>query len=342
MTTKIMVTANALPASERLLLSMFILLMALESDTQFEFVNDPNAPIVFLDLQLAADQTWLANWQARGGFTNQVPICCGPVRQAALITLARPFQLAQLREALTAGRDQLPKARLIQASNQPRTVAPHRLLERTVQLIGESEKFLDWRQIVGFDDLPIVLFAREQKAYAMPSAKYLSPWSRLALALVADLRLERAEPPPGTVTDAVSYSFLKWQMAMSLSHGMLLSDIANCQIFSLSYWPDISALGGNPAHLRISALLMRRPCTLKQIVMATTLTPENVIAFINGCYLIGCLAAAKSAEKTPAEVILTTPKISSQRLSSSTNKGFLGMLGKLRAALNFGQRDISA
>jgi hypothetical protein len=89
---------------------------------------------------------------------------------------------------------------------------------------------------------------------------------------------------------------------------------------------------------------------VEQAISATGAKRAEIISFLNACACVGCLlnappdvtiAAAQQLHSAEAVVNLARANTSTNPLPpppSAPQRGFVGLLGKLRNALNFGAR----
>jgi hypothetical protein len=205
-------------------------------------------------------------------------------------------------------------------------------LERALDLLEQSTRIKCPTELDGFDGLKIYLYAQEQKVLVETCSINEKNWHRLLRAPKDHLRLMRALCAPELTSNASTLDALRWQLTASLSQGTLLPSIAGRRKFHLAHWPDLGALGCKASHVRIAALLVARECSVMEITYATGLHAEEVIAFLNGCYVVGCLSLdTRFVQRTTAA---STHEVSNTRLG-----GFVGMLHKLRAALSLTPRS---
>ncbi len=87
----------------------------------------------------------------------------------------------------------------------------------------------------------------------------------------------------------LSLKELYWYLSICLSEAKLIPALALVETFKLSHWPNFGALGRSPAHMRISALLNARKRTFAEIQSITQANPADIVAFLNGAYLVSCL-----------------------------------------------------
>jgi hypothetical protein len=214
------------------------------------------------------------------------------------------------------------------------SLARQSTLERALDLVEQSTRVKCPTELDGFDGLKIYLYSQENRVLVETSSTNDQNWHRLLRAPKNKLRLKRALCAPELKADAANLDALRWQLTTSLSHGTLLPSIAGRRKFHLAHWPDLGALGCKASHVRIAALLVARECSVMEISYATGLHAEEVIAFLNGCYVVGCLSLeTRLVQRTTA---------ASAAFSEGTNtkfSGFTGMLHKLRAALSLTPRS---
>jgi hypothetical protein len=156
-------------------------------------------------------------------------------------------------------------------------------------------------------------------------------------------------------TETLRLDKFLWEIAKLLSGGTLLPGIAHLKMFGLTRWPDFGALGGTQNELRSAALLMRQPSSIAQISKLINVPMGELVGFLNGCALLGCMRDAPeslttalpdaSRPSTAARAIaLDAMPHANPRpaltpvLRAGARSGFVGLLGKLRAALSYGLR----
>jgi hypothetical protein len=92
--------------------------------------------------------------------------------------------------------------------------------------------------------------------------------------------------------------------------------------FRLNRWPDLKKLGQNPLHLKLTALL-RRGGTVDYIADFIKAPPDEIIAFINACYLLNYLVHEKKA------AVAQNKPLEPQGMSA----GKRGLLSRIRSRL---------
>ncbi|MCK5336506.1 MAG: response regulator [Gammaproteobacteria bacterium] len=97
-------------------------------------------------------------------------------------------------------------------------------------------------------------------------------------------------------------SELTWCCALLGSSGELIDNIDEQTPLHLQHWPDLKSLMHLPRHITLAAFMSKHTATIKEIAEHTQVLPENIIDFINACYVLGYLDedTGKKESKLPA------------------------------------------
>ena len=93
----------------------------------------------------------------------------------------------------------------------------------------------------------------------------------------------------------------------------------------LKAWPNFTRQGFKPEHFKIAAIMARQSTSLESLCETLNLAEENVIGFINGCYVVDLLEIGKASDltETPASI---------ERKSMHT---YSGLFKRIAARLGF-------
>ncbi|NIR82774.1 MAG: hypothetical protein GWN37_08710 [Gammaproteobacteria bacterium] len=108
-----------------------------------------------------------------------------------------------------------------------------------------------------------------------------------------------------------------WFAGLHLSQGRLAEAISGYAGFGIVRWPDFGTLPHTTQQVKLAAVLMKSPGDVARLKEATGAAEEEVVAYLNACYLNGWLK-----ETAPAP----PPKI-------EENVAQRQLLGKLRSSL---------
>lgn len=92
---------------------------------------------------------------------------------------------------------------------------------------------------------------------------------------------------------------------------------------ALRRWPDFGRLGAHRPHLAMTSLLTRRAHTVAELAADTGSTPEQAIAFLNACVLLGLVRTEQSRVPAPHAV-------------EPRQRGLSKLMRSFRAALGIG------
>jgi hypothetical protein len=368
-------SAVGLAASDRLLLSAFIDLVALTDGHVFALDMAADAVIVFVNPASAEGDALLGkpspgiHYVSYGntasnrpfvGWTLPMPVRLGPLREILISIVERRRSEKGLvkidaRSEVSAkeSRETVNPERETQTTGP--LVAAHRKLEHLLRMLERVAKDRVAHAIYGVAGVEITLFPDIGKVTI--SGEH-DAWGAALLGATRNLT---AMPRVGAHIDknakSLSFEQFRWQLARTLSQGLLLPGIAEMQKFSLLRWPDFGTLGAaSPHELRLCAMLTSQPESIERMLRVVPCKRTDVVALLNACALVRCLRDApsdlltsasgseNSADFVPALAPQTNvaPKTvmpeTAPAQPSQTQRGMLGFLGKLRAALSFAPR----
>jgi hypothetical protein len=367
---RLSVSAVGLALSDRLLLSAFIDLVALTDGHVFALDMADDAAIVFFN-PASAEGAALFGKPSPGthyvsygtavlnrpfaGWTLPVPVRLGPLRDILIsIVEKRRSEKGVLNpDSPPVAHMQAPHVESTQTSGP--LVAAHRKLEHLLRMLERVAKDRVAHAIYGVAGVEITLFPDIAKITVRSENK---DWGAALLGATRNLT---ALPRVGAHIDKnatlLTFEQFRWQLARVLSQGLLLPGIAEMQRFSLLRWPDFGTLGAaNPYELRLCAMLTSQPESIERMLKVVPCKRAEVIGLLNACALVRCLRDAPndlltsaSGGENPIDLsqILTArtgalPKNAAPEIvpaqPSPTQRGMLGFLGKLRAALSFAPR----
>lgn len=234
-------------------------------------------------------------------------------------------------------------------------VPAHRKLEQVLAVLERITQSRIPHALTGIAGVEIVVFPQENAVYVQCNAG-VSSWQK---ALVESTRpvaaFSHVGAKPAALVPPITIEQLRWELARHLSAGMLLPGLASMLEFGLTRWPDFGTMSvGSGYDLRVVALIATRPTSIAAVLKVVPYTREGIIALLNGCALIGCLRDAPADLLTQARQArlsatlsqLGAPETSKAPLLAARldapdippQRGFVGMLSKLRAALSFAPR----
>lgn len=121
-----------------------------------------------------------------------------------------------------------------------------------------------------------------------------------------------------------SFDVFVWKLACWTSKGRYPDTIDFDQPVYLKHWPNFTRLLITPHAMRIAALLVREPRTMKDTVDVLDIKPQYVFAFISAAYALGLVGQAK---REPDRLVQPS------ELKSSPQKSLLGrIISKLRGS----------
>lgn len=109
-----------------------------------------------------------------------------------------------------------------------------------------------------------------------------------------------------------------WTAALAVSKGELFDGLGRDESFRLNRWPDLKKLGQNPLHMKLTALL-RRGGTVDYLADFLKAPPDEIIAFVNACYILNYLVHEKKA-------VVSENKPSEQHGISASKRGLLSRI----------------
>jgi hypothetical protein len=370
---RLSVSAVGLAVSDRLLLSAFIDLVALTDGHVFALDAAADAAIVFVNPASADGAALLvkpspgiqyvsygniASNRPFAGWTLPMPVRLGPLREI-LISIVERRRLEKGTLKTDARSDAIAKEnREAIAEQETQTsgphVAPHPKLEHLLRMLERVAKDRVAHAIYGVAGVEISLFPDIGKVTISGEN---DAWGAALLAATRNLT---AMPRVGAHIDKnaklLTFEQFRWQLARVLSQGLLLPGIAEMQKFSLIRWPDFGTFGAaSPYELRLCAMLTSQPESIERMLKVVPCKRTDVIALLNACALVRCLRDAPSdlltsvsGSENSADLLQVlaarTNAIAKKAVSeiavqpSQTQRGMLGFLGKLRAALSFTPR----
>lgn len=358
---RIDVVTVGLTVSDRLLIGAFLELIALTDGHVFRLSDSARAPIVIVNpgnIEAAAllrdPQRGVAYIQygmpqcnfSRGVWRLGVPVRLGALREimVGIIEQRREWKFSG---ALT------PEAEA-GANSAVSPVPAHRKLEQVLTVLEGAVHSRIPHAFSGISGVEIMLFPQTNAVYIQCDPS-VSSWQKalvdthrsiVALAHIGARAMIEIRP--------ITVAHFRWELARHLSAGMLLPGLASMKEFGLTRWPDFGTMTANSGYdLRIVALIATRPTSIAGMLKTVPYSREGIIALLNACALIGCVRDApedllRSVEAQKASAVLSsiraTPAINHSVSSLPTQKpqrGFAGMLSKLRAALSFVPKAIT-
>ena len=366
------VAAVGLSASDQLLVGAFLDLIALADGHVFSLCEHLDAPIVIYN-PADSNAAELLNNPKRGVAYIQYGVpdhSFGP----HLWCLAMPVRLGPLREIMIGiverRREWTTSGGFVQAASTSLTPAAapvlvHRKLEQVLGVLESVVKSRIPHLFNGIAGVEIEIFPQTNLVYIRREAGSDGWQKALADSAQAVTAFAHIGAKPVADTQPISVAQFRWELARHLSAGILLPGIAAKQEFGLIRWPDFGAMSAGAFDLRIVALIATRQASIASMLRTVPYTREGVIALLNGCALVGCMRDAPEdllhnadtqnlipdAQKLSADTQKPTPSLFANRVASAENqtvataanqipqRGFSGMLSKLRAALSFVSRE---
>lgn len=126
---------------------------------------------------------------------------------------------------------------------------------------------------------------------------------------------------------------LLWGLGMLTRGPLLLAALAPLAQFQLRHWPDFGALGTPGRYIKLAALLVRQPYTLRQLQATTTMTTEEIVAFLNASALCGLLKPATQGAG-PSPDARWPLAAAPQANTPAPPAGMRGLLERIRNALH--------
>jgi hypothetical protein len=320
------------------LLAAFIDLIDLRDRKNFKLGDRTDTNILFVNDKDSEASAWL----------KQVPKHVFVVRLGEIsavrsgeYALTMPIRIQPLREILSDISERMSQ----RGFNQPlgeessMTVLAHSKLENLLQLLDQAAHSNLRQAITGIESLHILVMPASQQVAIRSESK----WEKLLAESAVKLQLEpRPFGNPEAASLLLGLDQFRWRLALHLSHGMLLPALTQRAQFALTLWPDFGRFGQNPKHLKMSALMVMRGLSVAAIAVSTGNSRDEVIAFINACACVQLLkempeGALWHLEQTrtvlPKTQSVSAP-VTAGAPSPNVRSGFLGLLGKLRDALN--------
>lgn len=344
-----------LSMSDRLLVGGFVDLIALTDGHIFRLCDNADAPIVICNPANSAAAALLSHPKpgiayiqydtpeficSRGKWCLNLPLRLAPLREIMISIIAqrREWQnSAVLAPLLSAA-----------ANSTALPVPAHRKLEHALRLLDSIVQSRIPHSFTGIKGVKILILPQQSAVYIHCEVG-ISAWQQALANATQRLSIfAREDARPESELAPISLAHFRWELARHLSAGMLLPGLASQVEFGLTRWPDFGTLGaGSAFDLRIVALIVNRPSSIAGILSNVPYTREGVIALLNSCALIGCMSDAPEDLLGNVAVQKRMPALLAARAVAAPNhavlkmpipapqRGFLGMLGKLRAALSF-------
>lgn len=120
---------------------------------------------------------------------------------------------------------------------------------------------------------------------------------------------------------------LLWTSGIYGSEGRLLSGHTMDRPVKLRAWPNFTRNDFLPQHLKMAAIIARRPTTLEQLVKQTGIARSDIINFYNAAYAVDLIEISDSSEINDKTENMQTPALSQARQ---------GLLSKLASRLRLG------
>jgi len=99
---------------------------------------------------------------------------------------------------------------------------------------------------------------------------------------------------------------LLWLTALQASQGRLLNCLDQEDHFFLQQWPNFATLPPQPAHMNLSAFMLKNKASLSIIAEKTNTSVIDTINFVNACYIVNLLRT--STESSIQDKTLSHPK----------------------------------
>lgn len=351
------VVCVGLTLSDQLLIGAFLQLVAANEGQVFRICEHSDAPVIIFNPANEEAAMLLRNPQRGVAYIQY-----GESEHtfSRVWRLATPARLPALREILTGILEQRREwtfsgalARETIAGQILAPVPAHRRLEHVLGLFEGVVQSRIPHAINGVSGVEIVVYPQSNTVYIECDAN-ISSWQQ---ALVDTQRpvsaLSRVGARPLAELNPISFAQFRWELARHLSAGMLLPGLVARERFGLTRWPDFGSLSaGSALDLRIVALIASRPMSVAGMLKTIPYTREGIIALLNGCALVGCLAdapadllrsvdlqsaaSALAGTRSVPAPIQPAPSLTSHTLpKQKPQRAFTGMLSKLRAALGF-------
>ncbi|MDR9435234.1 MAG: hypothetical protein RI563_00035 [Thiohalophilus sp.] len=120
---------------------------------------------------------------------------------------------------------------------------------------------------------------------------------------------------------------LLWTSGIYGSEGRLLSGHTMDRPVKLRAWPNFTRNDFLPQHLKMAAIIARRPTTLEQLVKQTGIARSDIINFYNAAYAVDLIEVSETRKIDDNTEHLHTPALSQARQ---------GLLSKLASRLKLG------
>lgn len=356
---RIEVGTFGLPMSERLLIGGFVELVALTDGHVFRLCDFSDAPIVICNPANTEAAALLSHPKPGVAYIQYgMPECS---YGQGVWCLSLPVRLAALREIMIAIVEQrsawLTSGALTLEVSAAQNLAAlpvpaHRKLEHVLRQLGSILQSQVPHSFVGIKGVKITVFPQLNVVYIQCESGIDSWQKALATTSQRVSIFSRMDAKRPIELQPISIAHFRWELARHLSAGMLLPGLASRLEFGLTRWPDFGTMAAGSAYdLKIVALIATRSTSIVGILKTVPYTLEGVIALLNGCALVGCLRDAPAdllrnvaiqeplsalfAMRTPEAPVRATLTLAAQ----APQRGFLGMLSKLRAALSYVPRS---
>lgn len=258
-------------------------------------VNPRAADAILVDIDGPEGQSLIAELDAEKRY---VLIACGESPRdlpGSVLFLQKPFVPATLLSIL----EQAARLRLnITPSDPPARSRP--AVDRNRPVVAGSQRIIDLLAdqvdiILGIahDSLSpyVLIFDKKRRCYYQDGS-IIDAQGALLSAVRSYQRVEEVSREQLVmVTKSLIVADLDpvlWKAGLSASNGVLYSGLPESGYYKLRYWPDLKKLGFSIAHMKIASVL-RQGGVISSIAGMTHLPIEEIINFINVCYILNYL-----------------------------------------------------
>jgi len=180
---------------------------------------------------------------------------------------------------------------------------------------------------------PLLIFPHSHEVWLDADDKQLRAFSSLEMnkATGAKLTITAIDPATSAVREKMDKFYdidaFVWKLAIWTSKGRYPQALDIHRPVFIKHWPNFTRSLITPHALQITALLVRGPRSILNIVETLNIKPQYVFVFISAAYALGLVG---QAERKSDELVEPPPLVSAEKKET---KGLLSrILGKLRSS----------
>jgi len=314
---KTIISSIGLQAHDRLILQSLISLFKADSHDFWYSENDADANMLFIDTDTNNPIP------SKKVHQTHILLSSNPLASNAELSLTTPLRAPSVRKTL------LTLSQQITASSNPTTEHNHpeeHLAALLDLLVPEETRSATKISSIG---CPTLVINRANKTvHINGELDHLQIYKSIKKTQLAQQRLSNdasIQAEAGLTLYPAERAF--WLLGSTLSSNELLLNLRRFRTFSLKRWPDFGKLPHTSTAIKLASRLMMKPSSINDLMKSPAITQQDVIAFINACYLCNWLK--------PVDIDMSYhPSITAT--SSTRTARPQGLFSLLRAKLGIG------